>query len=356
MAHALPILHGESALPRYLARAAAMIRADWPLYAGIVAYAVAGLAFMSAADASGGADFGLYLKRWSAALLFALPPGVLLAEGAWIVHRFDRRRRLAAGRAFSPDRIGRLVSGTLLLAGFALFQGTFTSIKNGLSVWRGGFPHDRIQADIDAWLHFGVDPWRPLHAVFGDEALLWAVEWNYGVLWFVLCFGGLVFVCVSPRADAVRIRYLLSFMLAWIVVGNFFAGLFMSAGPMFYEGVTGEPRFAELLALLERTADSPYSAWAYRDYLWTLHESGATGFGSGISAFPSMHVALVAMNALYLWEYDRRLGLAAWAYVAVVLASSVYLGWHYAIDGYAAIALVALIHIAVAKALRARRP
>ena len=116
---------------------------------------------------------------------------------------------------------------------FMIFQGTFTSIKNGLVVWRDGFPFDKVQADIDAWIHFGVDPWRWLSFAQIDFIRL-AVEWNYSILFFTGSFGLLFFVATSPLAARVRTRFLFCFMLVWIILGNVLAGLFMSAGPAFY--------------------------------------------------------------------------------------------------------------------------
>jgi hypothetical protein len=46
--------------------------------------------------------------------------------------------------------------------------------------------------------------------------------------------------------------------------------------------------------------------------------------------------------------------LAAFAYVALVVASSVYLAWHYAIDGYAAVAMTLVIYATVRRASRTR--
>jgi membrane-associated phospholipid phosphatase len=60
-----------------------------------------------------------------------------------------------------------------------------------------------------------------------------------------------------------------------------------------------------------------------------------------------MHVALITMNALFAWEWKRRLGLVAFAYVGFVALSSVYLGWHYAIDGYAAIVITVVVYAAI---------
>jgi hypothetical protein len=137
-------------------------------------------------------------------------------------------------------------------------------------------------------------------------------------------------------------------MLTWIVIGNIAAGIFLCAGPAFYGQVTGDPtRFGEQLAFLARHADYDGSAAYYQNYLWMLYEKGVSGFGSGISAFPSMHVALITLNALFIWERSRAWGIAAFAYVAFILASSVYLAWHYAVDGYAAIAMTVGIYLLV---------
>lgn len=337
-------------------RTAVLVRADAGLYAFIALYTFCGLAFLHIAGATDRAAYGIYVSRWLTLFALLLPTIAILVDTALVVHRFDKRRSLAARKVFSPARLASFFAGMLLLQGMMAFQGTFTSVKNAATVWHGGFPDDRFQADLDQAIHFGVDPWRWLQPVLGNDWTRAAIEWNYNVLWFVLCFGALFFVATSPKAAAIRTRYVLGFMLAWIVVGNLVAGTFLSAGPAFYGLVTGdEARFAEQLAFLARGAGSANSAAAYQEYLWSLHAAGQTGFGSGISAFPSVHVALATLNALFLAERNRWLGLAGFAYVALIVMSSVYLAWHYAIDGYAAIALVVTIHFALKKFVVARR-
>jgi hypothetical protein len=325
----------------------AAVRADAALYLFIVAYTVLGLLFLDWAGAADRAAYAIYVARWLMLFGVMLPVIALLVDAAWIVHRFDRRRGLAARHVFSPRRLAALFAGMALLQGMILFQGTFTSVKNGLSVWSGGFLHDVVQADVDKALHFGADPWNWLFAVAGSDWARTAIEWNYNVLWFAVCFGALFFVATSPRAAPFRTRYVLSFMLVWIVLGNVLAGFFMSAGPAFYGAVTGDTaRFAEQMAFLAQSGGTN-SAASYQEYLWTLHASGQTGFGSGISAFPSVHVGLIMLNALFVFEWSRRLGVAAFAYVALIIASSVYLAWHYAIDGYAAVAVTLGLYVAM---------
>ena len=330
---------------------------DAPLYALIAVYTLAGLAFIHVLGAWDRTAYAIYVDRWVLTFGLLMPLVAILFDGSLVIHRFDRRRGLAFKRVFSAKRLSCLFAGVMLLLAMILFQGTFTSVKNALPLWQGGFPHDRIQADIDAWLHFGIDPWRLLFAFAQDARVLAFVEWNYNVVWFVLCFGTLFFVATSPRTQAIRARYILCFMLAWIVCGNLFAGPFLSAGPAYYGFVTGdEARFAEQMAFLVASEGFRHSAVSYQDYLWQLYEAGETGFGSGISAFPSVHVALIALNVLFAFEYSRRLGWLATAYLVLIIASSVYLAWHYAIDGYASVAIVAVIYALARRWMAADRP
>ena len=62
------------------------------------------------------------------------------------------------------------------------------------------------------------------------------------------------------------------------------------------------------------------------------------------------------LNALFVWEYSRRLGAVAFVYVAFVAVSSVYLAWHYAIDGYAAAAVAIVVYVVARKLVPADRP
>ena len=338
-------------LPMILRAAAPVVRRDSALYLCIVIYTLAGLVFLNAIGAADLEAYSIYFGRWTFLNCLILPTFAILIDFLVIVRRFDSRRRLAARRIFSTSRLAYSFSGLCLLMALMIFQGTFTSVKNGMPIWQGGFPFDVAQANIDAFLHFGTDPWRWLYAVAENDLVRAVVEWNYNVFWFLLNFGALFFVATSPMAASVRTRYLACFMAVWIIVGNVLAALFLSAGPAFYGAVTGDvARFGEQLAFLAHGAVSRNSAVTYQQYLWSLHEARQAGFASGISAFPSVHVGLAMLNALFLREYDRRLGALAFLYVAFVAVSSVYLAWHYAIDGYVS-AAVTLVVYAVARKL-----
>jgi PAP2 superfamily len=261
------------------------------------------------------------------------------------LHRFDRRRRLAFQRVFSARRFGSLLAGSALLAAIMLFEGVFTSVKNTLVVWRGGFLFDRTFADLDAFLHFGVDPWRIVIPMMDLAPLRMFVGYSYGAIWFLITFCTVYFVASSPKADAVRSRYFVSFMLVWFFLGNVLAGIFMSAGPAFYGDVTGDTgRYSSLLAFLAKGDAVGDGTVLYQAYLWSLHASGQSGFASGISAFPSVHVGLVVMNTLFAWDANRKLGLVMVLYSLIIMVTSVGLGWHYAVDGYASAIIVIVMH------------
>lgn len=295
-----------------------------------------------------------YLGQWTYLYLciFPLFSVVLLMMRSLLRYQLQGVRICL--RALSSYRTGKFAGGMAMMMGLMLFIGNFTTIKNLFPVMHDGFPFDRVTADVDQWLHFGHTPSELLYCLPGLSLALPFIELNYSLLWSVFCFGGLFFTVATARSPLMRMRYILMFMIVWIVCGNVLAGFFLSAGPVYYGAVTGDSeRFAHIGAFLSAGSE-PSSAAMFQSYLWTLYERGEAGFGSGISAFPSVHVALATMNALFLGERARWLGLLGAFYVAVILASSVLLGWHYAVDGYVSIAVVLLAHFALRHWLEGR--
>lgn len=326
-------------------------RADAWLYFAVAFYFLSGVLLITFSGHVEVMSFSLYFDQWTFLFLIFMPLTAVVVDYAWIIFRFEGKRSLAARKAFSPQRLAHLFSGMALLMALMIFQGTFTSIKNLLPILRGGFVYDHMLANADALLSFGPDPVKILQSI----RVVGIMDWNYSKLWFILCFGTLFFVATSPLAAAIRVRYISMFMFVWVVCGNILAGIFISAGPAFYGAVTGDhERFAALLTFLS-SPDGPLVAKSFQNYLWSLHQGGASGLGSGISAFPSVHVGLIALNAFFAVDLSRRFGVLAFCYTAFVMLSSVCLGWHYAVDGYASLILVGAAHYGL-KALMERRP
>jgi hypothetical protein len=119
-----------------------------------------------------------------------------------------------------------------------------------------------------------------------------------------------------------KARHILSFMLTW-GVGMALAYIFSSAGPIF----TGSYDASNAPAMTQKAAA----------FLWANYEASGARIGGGISAFPSMHVAIAAWLVIVL--ADRRLLWLGIAYFSGVFACSIILGWHYAIDSVAGAAI-----------------
>jgi len=164
-----------------------------------------------------------------------------------------------------------------------------------------------------------------------------------------------VWMAVFCRNEALRRRYLLAFLCCWIVNGTLVAGVFMSGGPAFHALLGADPQpFADLLAYLQQLP-GPFSVVEEQRILWQAYLTEGPTVGAGISAFPSLHVTMAVLSMLAAWRLNRWLGIALSLFAAVIIAGSIHLGWHYAVDGYVG-ALLTLVIWAVAGWTSIRTP
>ncbi|ESZ35798.1 hypothetical protein X731_30695 [Mesorhizobium sp. L2C054A000] len=223
--------------------------------------------------------------------------------------------------------------GVLLTTGmFILGAAAFSTLKHVTPIYVPFFA-DPFLADLDAAIHMG-DPWKGTHAIF-PHVLEPALFVLYGPVWFVQMVG-MILVAAFTSDHARRARYLLSFLLVAIVLGNVVRILGSSAGPIFFERIVGDPRFADLISGLDTTG-SGRGMIATSNYLYSSYAHDRTVFGTGIAAMPSLHVAVAFLNALFLSQFGRLYRYWGLFYFAAIMFGSVYFGWHYAIDGYLAI-------------------
>ena len=206
---------------------------------------------------------------------------------------------------------------------------------------------DPFLAELDRAI-FLTDPWRITHALIPDWGTR-QLERIYAI-WHIMQIG---FGCwmVFTRNLRLQTTALISYTAMWVLLGGICATLFSSVGPVFYEHFYGSPEFRPLLANLEA---APVTK-AGRDFLIETYQTGA--YGGGISAFPSMHVAIAVWEALVVRMAfrNRYLTAAAWAYVFLISVGSVHLGWHYAVDSIFS-AVAALIFWKVAQRIVAYEP
>jgi hypothetical protein len=201
---------------------------------------------------------------------------------------------------------------------------------------------DPLLSELDRRLHFGLYPWQWL-APMSAPATVEALDLLY-ISWYPLLVLGLVWQIWS--ADRLtRTRFFIAFALAWVLLGTVLAHLLASAGPVFYGGlVEGSNPYLPLTEYLWRIhGDRPLTAVVLQHIIWKNYIAGAHQVWMGMSAMPSLHLAMPALFACAAWGVSRRLGVAVWSYTLLTLIASVQLGWHYAVDGYASILLVGLI-------------
>ena len=206
------------------------------------------------------------------------------------------------------------------------------------------FAWDARLSTLDAGLHFGRLPWTIVQPVLGVPPVTRALDVLYVPVLLAVLIG--ITVWQGWTADArLRRRFLLTFVLAWIVLGTGLAIALSSAGPCYFGRVVGSPDpYAGLMEYLHQVHGStPLIALSIQDALWQSHMSRVPGSFSEISAMPSIHVAMPTLFTLAGWRADRRLGWALGVFGVLVFLGSIALGWHYAVDGYVGAAGVALI-------------
>lgn len=183
---------------------------------------------------------------------------------------------------------------------------------------------------IDRALHLGLDPARLATAPLA-HLLAPVVDLLYFV-WYPIQIVFLVhFIFFAPRRRAWW--FLTCWVLTWCV-GIALAIAVPSFGPCYTH-----PE-------LYRSLMTP-QAHRLQAQLLAGYQALMTGMGGqasayeGIAAFPSLHVGMAVLWALF--TYGTRLFRFLLVYAVITEVGSFYLGWHYAVDGYASALFVLLI-------------
>lgn len=240
------------------------------------------------------------------------------------------RRLMAEAQLHWPWLIS--VSFAFILVGMQIAALTWLKVMLPIAV---GFWADPLLADTERML-LGQDAWIITHALF-DGANSW-IDRLY-VTWMPVKLIALIIVILAPLS-ATRARALLSYFLV-MATGSLSQYLLPSGGPIFYERLGLGTQFDEL----------PIAPWVAtaRDYLWADYLQPHSAIGAGISAMPSMHVAIALWVALVLRSYSRRLQWLGWAWFAAIFVGSIHLGWHYALDSIAASAIAVISFLLAGK-------
>lgn len=307
-----------------------------PLLAIIFIYWIAGMVIAYSVGLPVDATVTAYVPSFLRLMPFLL--GILLLGRGFQIVAFERPRRPLAQLLgelrttfVTPDRIAHALP---VLLGMLLFGGTFTVLKTSIPLLTS-YSWDVTFEQWDRWLHGGVAPWQIVQPVLGLPLVTKVVERIYASWFYVM---GVIWVwqAFSQRDNRLRLQFFVTLMLGWILLGNVAATLLASGGPVYYGRITG--LLDPFLPLTDYLSDAnhayPIKVLYIQGYLWDSFVMREFALGAGISAMPSMHVAIATLFALVCWRTKRWVGILMTIYALLIMIGSVHLGWHYAIDGY----------------------
>jgi hypothetical protein len=293
----------------------------------------------------------VWLSVWIDLFPWLIIPALLIA----LIHarftvRDDQGRRIDGWQGwlagYRKARLGALSPTTLIRVTAVVF--VFPASHRAYAIYKSAIPlilpfkYDAQWTDIDRWLHFGRLPYQLLPSVLTTP---WALRWLevFYLGWHAVV--GCMILWVTMQSDSqLRRRFYFVFLATLVLLGNLAALAGSSAGPCYYALVTGQPDpYAGLMQYLAQADHSiPYTL-SIQGQLWHHYLLSTVGVGTGISAMPSIHVAMPVLFALAAYQKDAALGIALAIFGVVIFIGSIALGWHYAIDGYISVAVVSLL-------------
>lgn len=240
--------------------------------------------------------------------------------------------------------IPKNIWGFLLVTALAPpFISTFSSFKQVIPTINN-FSWDYYLMKIDYFLHFGHHPWEFFRIFLNYPYIIKIIDRLY-MLWFPIFFFIFLWMGWSARRK-LRLQFFINTCLAWVILGTVFATIFSSAGPCYFDMVTkvdSNPYAPLMTKLSEIHSSMPLFSIKNQIGIWKAYENHVWLPFGGISAMPSLHIAITVLFAIVGWRINRYTGILLTTYALIIQIGSVILGWHYAVDGYVSIFLTILI-------------
>jgi len=221
----------------------------------------------------------------------------------------------------------------LVLTGVLAYYTVYVCYRN-LKSWDSfNTIRDDLLLRVDRWIFLGHDPAVLLHDLLGYGVPSTVLEVVYRAFSWVVSLALIAALVLVPRIREAYV-YVAAGMWAWILgVGSYY--LIPTLGPF-----ASEPGVFK--GLPDSTITSTQVQYLAERAHMLADPSASSSFVS-ISAFASLHVGLTCMVWLMMRFYGlRRSSRVMAVYLALVMVSTVYFGWHFFVDVVAGVLLAVL--------------
>lgn len=213
----------------------------------------------------------------------------------------------------------------------SIYSSFKTEISNLIPFWL-----DYPLYQLDRIIFLGNDPWRLIQSILGDPNITRVIDYLYHPLWILLLSFTVLFHALGRHSLEARLRFFLGYLITWAVLGNALATILSSAGPCYFEKITGQTtQYAELMEYLYSIEIDGIALTAImlQEKLWNGYINSYLYYGGGITAMPSLHVATTLLFALSMRNIYPIMEKGLYIYTFIIWIGSIHLGWHYAADG-----------------------
>lgn len=309
-----------------------------------IAISIALFALCLSLMAAKGVYFGLSLISLNMQLYFVSAMLMLAVDAAWNLwkHRPDQPTAFLKALYLGPQRRARLVAALPMLGMLIAFMPFFSKMKAMIPLFNA-YTWDETFIAWDRAIFLGHDAWEALQPLLGFPIITAALAVFYQ-LWFLLIYPGCLFFCFYHVDDLTRRRFFLGFVLAWTVIGGAMATALASVGPCFLEPILGNAHFSSQMAYLNSANQQiPVMTLTVQQLLIDWFYANSRGLGSGITAMPSMHIAMAFLYYLAMRHVSKRAGQFFFAFFVLIFIGSVHLAYHYAVDGIVSVIVTSAI-------------
>ena len=259
---------------------------------------------------------------WFGLLIF-VDAAIRIDRSGWTFAKATKELR----RRWTRERLALAFSGLLA------YHFVYWSYHN-LKSWNALNPvRDDQMLRLDKWLFFGHDPAVLLHDALGQHVATYVLAVVYESFSYLV---PLSFVAALVFAHRIRDGYVFLASSLWVwILGTFSYYLIPTLGPF----ASAPKEFAQLPHTVITSAQTKYMA----DRTHFLDNPAASDAFNSVNAFASLHVGFTFMVLLMMRYYGfRRATRVMTIYIVAVMVSTIWFGWHFAVDDLAGLILAYL--------------